>query len=72
MGSDYRLLVKQARKVAQQYNRIYREPIPTTQLVQRVAAVMQEYTQSGLEEKSYILSITYSSRELFHSCIYTV
>ena len=47
MGSDYRLLVKQARKIAQQYQRIYQEPIPTAQLVQRVAAVMQEYTQSG-------------------------
>lgn len=47
MGPDYRLLVRQARKIAQQYQRNYLEPIPTTQLVQRVAAVMQEYTQSG-------------------------
>ncbi|KAH0812408.1 hypothetical protein GEV33_010382 [Tenebrio molitor] len=47
MGPDYRLLVKQARKMAQKYFLTYREPIPTVQLVQRVAAVMQEYTQSG-------------------------
>ncbi|KAK4881806.1 hypothetical protein RN001_005125, partial [Aquatica leii] len=47
MGPDYRLLVKQARKIAQQYTLVYNEPIPTAQLVQRVMAVMQEYTQSG-------------------------
>lgn len=47
MGPDYRLLVRQARKMAQNYFLTYREPIPTSQLVQRVATVMQEYTQSG-------------------------
>lgn len=47
MGPDYRLLVKQARKIAQNYYLTYREPIPTTQLVQKIANVMQEYTQSG-------------------------
>lgn len=47
MGPDYRLLVKKARKIAQQYKLIYQENIPTQQLVQRVAAIMQEYTQSG-------------------------
>ncbi|XP_063706072.1 proteasome subunit alpha type-2 [Culicoides brevitarsis] len=47
MGPDYRLLVRQARKMAQNYYLTYREPIPTSQLVQRVATVMQEYTQSG-------------------------
>lgn len=47
MGPDYRLLVTQARKMAQQYYLMYHEPIPTAQLVQRVATVMQEYTQSG-------------------------
>ena len=49
MGPDYRLLVKRARKMAQQYFLVYGEPIPTAQLVQRVAMVMQEYTQSGYE-----------------------
>uniref|UniRef100_A0A8D8XPM2 Proteasome subunit alpha type n=1 Tax=Cacopsylla melanoneura TaxID=428564 RepID=A0A8D8XPM2_9HEMI len=47
MGPDYRLLVKKARKIAQQYKLVYQENIPTQQLVQRVAAIMQEYTQSG-------------------------
>ncbi|XP_055548067.1 proteasome subunit alpha type-2 [Wyeomyia smithii] len=47
MGPDYRLLVKQARKIAQNYYLTYREPIPTSQLVQKIATVMQEYTQSG-------------------------
>lgn len=47
MGPDYRLLVKQARKSAQSYQLMYGERIPTVQLVQQVAAIMQEYTQSG-------------------------
>uniref|UniRef100_A0A8C4GFK4 Proteasome subunit alpha type n=1 Tax=Dicentrarchus labrax TaxID=13489 RepID=A0A8C4GFK4_DICLA len=47
MGPDYRVLVRRARKLAQQYFLVYQEPIPTGQLVQRVASVMQEYTQSG-------------------------
>ncbi|TWW79565.1 Proteasome subunit alpha type-2, partial [Takifugu flavidus] len=47
MGPDYRVLVRRARKLAQQYYLVYQEPIPTGQLVQRVASVMQEYTQSG-------------------------
>ncbi|XP_053213723.1 proteasome subunit alpha type-2-like [Panonychus citri] len=47
MGPDYRLLVRKARKIAQKYALMYSEPIPTSQLVQRVAYIMQEYTQSG-------------------------
>jgi len=47
MGPDYRVLVKAARKLAQQYFLTYQEQIPTAQLVQRVANVMQEYTQQG-------------------------
>lgn len=47
MGPDYRVLVRRARKLAQQYYVVYQEEIPTVQLVQRVANVMQEYTQSG-------------------------
>jgi len=47
MGPDYRLLVRRARKMAQQYFLTYQEEIPTAQLVQRVATIMQEYTQSG-------------------------
>lgn len=47
LGPDYRLLVQRARKIAQQYQLQYNEPIPTPMLVQQVAFVMQEYTQSG-------------------------
>ena len=47
MGPDYRLLVHKARKIAQKYKLMYSENIPTSQLVQRVAYIMQEYTQSG-------------------------
>lgn len=47
MGPDYRLLVKQARKIAQSYYLIYQDAIPVAQLVQRVATLMQEYTQTG-------------------------
>ncbi|CAF2691492.1 unnamed protein product [Rotaria sp. Silwood2] len=47
MGPDYRLLVQKARKLAQEYMLIYEQNVPPTQLVKRVADVMQEYTQSG-------------------------
>ncbi|RWS11839.1 Proteasome subunit alpha type-2-like protein [Dinothrombium tinctorium] len=47
MGPDYRILVKRARKLAQKYYLMYNEPISTSQLVQKVAYIMQEYTQSG-------------------------
>ncbi|KAL6727850.1 hypothetical protein Aduo_009692 [Ancylostoma duodenale] len=47
MGPDFRILVKRARKIAMEYELMYGEEIPTTQLVTQVAAVMQEYTQSG-------------------------
>ncbi|KAM3722904.1 Proteasome subunit [Dirofilaria immitis] len=47
MGPDYRILVKKARKLAMEYELMYGEEIPTTQLVTKLAAVMQEYTQSG-------------------------
>lgn len=47
MGPDYRVLVKSSRKLAQQYKLTYQEEIPTAQLVQRIANVMQEYTQQG-------------------------
>ena len=43
----FSLLVKRARKIAIQYELMFGEEIPTTELVSRLAAVMQEYTQSG-------------------------
>jgi 20S proteasome subunit alpha 2 len=45
----FRLLVQKARKLAQEYMLIYEQNVPPTQLVKRVADVMQEYTQSGYE-----------------------
>ncbi|XP_026812016.1 proteasome subunit alpha type-2 [Rhopalosiphum maidis] len=47
IGPDYRLLVRKARKEAAQYQLKFEEEIPTALLVQEVASVMQEYTQSG-------------------------
>jgi len=47
MGPDYRVLVARARKMAHAYKLEKGEDIPTSQLVSRVAMVMQEYTQSG-------------------------
>ena len=43
----FRVLVKNARKLAQQYFLQYQEQIPTAQIVQKIATVMQEFTQSG-------------------------
>ncbi|VDO94325.1 unnamed protein product [Soboliphyme baturini] len=47
MGPDFRVLARNARKAAQEYWLMYGEPIPTIQLVQKVSAIMQEYTQTG-------------------------
>lgn len=48
MGPDYRVLVDRARKVAHTgYKRIYNQYPPTRILVQDVARVMQEATQSA-------------------------
>lgn len=48
MGPDYRVLVDKARKVSHTgYKRIFNEYPPTRILVQDVARVMQEATQSG-------------------------
>lgn len=47
LGPDYTLLYTKARKIASQYKLLYGEEISTPQLVQKLAYVMQEYTQSG-------------------------
>lgn len=47
MGPDARVLIKKGQKKAQQYFRTYKENIPVNQIVKEMAAVMQEYTQSG-------------------------
>ena len=41
MGPDYRVLVTEARKAASIYATRYGEPIPTEQLVIKMATVMQ-------------------------------
>ncbi|KAJ2703868.1 Proteasome subunit alpha type-2 [Coemansia sp. IMI 203386] len=47
MGPDFRVLVNSARKMAQQYRRVYMEDPPVRILVKELASVMQEFTQSG-------------------------
>ena len=47
IGPDFRVLVRKARKKAQAYYRYYKEQISVNRLVREVAAIMQEYTQSG-------------------------
>eukprot|EP01137_Pigoraptor_chileana_P027687 Opistho-2@10565 len=47
MGPDSRVLVRKARRLAQQYFRVYGEDMPVSQLVREIATVMQEFTQSG-------------------------
>lgn len=47
LGPDFRILVDSARKRAQVYQLQYGEEISPSMLVQQVAAMMQEYTQSG-------------------------
>jgi 20S proteasome subunit alpha 2 len=47
MGPDYRVLVRKARKKAQTYFQKYREHAPASILVRELAAIMQEFTQSG-------------------------
>ena len=58
LSPDYRVLVKQARKSAQGYQLAYNESISPEQLVVRIAAVMQEYTQSGYASISEVLFST--------------
>lgn len=47
MGPDFRLIVKNARKSAQEYFLTYRELQPVNQIVKDTALLCQEYTQSG-------------------------
>ncbi|EFJ08572.1 hypothetical protein SELMODRAFT_177615 [Selaginella moellendorffii] len=47
MGPDSRVLMRKSQKQALQYFRLYKEHIPVSQLVREIAAVMQEFTQSG-------------------------
>lgn len=47
MPADFRVILNKARKEAQTYWRTYYTDIPVHQLVCKIAAVVQEYTQSG-------------------------
>jgi len=47
MGPDFRVVVSNARKSAQQYYLTYREVQPVSMVVRESAEVMQQYTQSG-------------------------
>lgn len=47
MVPDFRVLLRKGRKAAQAYYRMYRDPIPVSQLVREEATVMQEFTQQG-------------------------
>ena len=47
MPPDYRVILKRGRKAAQKYVSTYQDEIPVRQLASEVAAVMQEFTQSG-------------------------
>ncbi|KAB5530108.1 hypothetical protein DKX38_020189 [Salix brachista] len=46
MCPDFRVLVQKSRKQAEQYHRLYKEPIPVTQFMRETDVVMQEFTQS--------------------------
>lgn len=47
MPADFRVVLKKGRKEAMAYKLYYKTEMPVNQLVQDIAAVMQEYTQSG-------------------------
>lgn len=47
MGPDCRVLIDSARKSCQQYRLTYHEPMPVSQLVRKISALYQEFTQSG-------------------------
>jgi 20S proteasome subunit alpha 2 len=47
MPPDYRVILKRARKAAQKYVSTYNDEMPVRQLASEIAAVMQEFTQSG-------------------------
>lgn len=47
MPPDYRVILKRARKAAQKYFSTYNDEMPVRQLASEIAAVMQEFTQSG-------------------------
>ncbi|KAI3884738.1 hypothetical protein MKX03_010461, partial [Papaver bracteatum] len=61
MGHDSRVLVRKSRKQAQQYYRLYKEPIPVIQLARETHADMQEFTQSGYTDDMEIENATHTA-----------
>lgn len=47
MGPDARVLLDKARKLVQEYKKVYMEEPSVATLVKEIAGIMQEYTQSG-------------------------
>jgi 20S proteasome subunit alpha 2 len=71
MGADYRVLVKEGRKIAQEYFLKYHEFIPIRVLVQQIAEVMQEYTQAG-GVRPFGVSLLVAGGDERHSHLYQV
>ena len=47
LGPDFRILMRKARKITQQYWVKYREPITVNNVSSKLATTVQEFTQSG-------------------------
>ena len=71
MGADYRVLVKEGRKIAQEYFLMYHEFIPLRMLVKEIAQVMQEYTQAG-GVRPFGVSLLVAGGDERHSHLYQV
>lgn len=65
MGPDFRVLLGKARKSAQAYWKIYGEYPPTRVLVQEIATIMQEATQSGYVDSCLL---THHAHHLLQWC----
>ena len=65
MGPDFRILLARARKIAQSYWKIYGEYPTTKVLVQEIATVMQNATQSG-GVRPFGVSLLYAGFDAHH------
>ncbi len=54
MGPDARVLLDKARKLVQEYKKVYMEEPSVATLVKEIAGIMQEYTQSGCVTSLYV------------------
>ena len=67
MGPDARVLLDKARKLVQEYKKVYLEEPSVATLVKELAGIMQEYTQSGYTFGFFNMLIVKVSFELMHS-----